>query len=548
MTVAASESDRRRREQRTIRPATTDDVPALSATERDALLRIARSRQTPHGVATRARLVVDCADAGVTEAARRASVSRTTAVKWWQRYLEAGADGLTDVPNPGRPATPDYTVRRILGCALDAPPDGAERWTTRSVADAVGTSQATVSRIRRRLFPRDTPLTTFLAELPTSILVYVDIGSSGCALGLRPVNSQSIRRSAASPDHLDTIETIMCAPLLLEPRRGRIPHPGGDATALLRRAVAALPATEITLVLDVDLDPEARRRLSRHPITVHPLPGDAWFGMLHSIGAAIDPRQISELRDVQQQIRAARRRQAGEFAWVRPLDAAPLTPNITPPAEPDATTNDLAQVVNEICAAIDAGELGSGEVVSARHLAARSGMPPARVADALAQLAADALIEWRSGRYRLPAPGRRDVIETYTARGLLGTAIVRRLASSTADLPQAVDEHYAAIHRCDKRGLVFECGQLDMRLQDELARAASSPRIGSMFTRLTMQLRMFIAIFGLSYRYPTDEIVADDGRILAAIRRRDPEAAVDAWREKIDHCTHYMLDHLRSMH
>ena len=48
------------------------------------------------------------------------------------------------------------------------------------------------------------------------------------------------------------------------------------------------------------------------------------------------------------------------------------------------------------------------------------------------------------------------------------------------------------------------------------------PRIGSMFVRLTLQLRLFLAIFGLSYRYPTDEIVADDDRILTEIRRRDP--------------------------
>jgi DNA-binding GntR family transcriptional regulator len=62
-----------------------------------------------------------------------------------------------------------------------------------------------------------------------------------------------------------------------------------------------------------------------------------------------------------------------------------------------------------------------------------------------------------------------------------------------------------------------------------------------MFVRLTLQLRLFLAIFGLSYRYPTDEIVADDRRILAEIRRRDPEAAVEAWRNKIDNCARYML-------
>jgi DNA-binding GntR family transcriptional regulator len=71
------------------------------------------------------------------------------------------------------------------------------------------------------------------------------------------------------------------------------------------------------------------------------------------------------------------------------------------------------------------------------------------------------------------------------------------------------------------------------------------PRIGSMFSRLTLQLRLFVTIFGLDYRYPTDEIVADDQRILVEIRRHDPDGAVSAWRCKIDNCARFMLTHLR---
>ena len=78
----------------------------LSSDDRETLLRTARSRQSSHGVATRARLVVDCADLGVAEAGRRSSVSRATATKWWRRYLDAGVDGLHDVPHTGRPQLP----------------------------------------------------------------------------------------------------------------------------------------------------------------------------------------------------------------------------------------------------------------------------------------------------------------------------------------------------------------------------------------------------------------------------------------------------------
>lgn len=170
-----------------------------------------------------------------------------------------------------------------------------------------------------------------------------------------------------------------------------------------------------------------------------------------------------------------------------------------------------------------------------------------RVAHALAQLAQEALIDRRAGRYRLPVPAPRDVVETYTARGLLGTPIARKLASARIDLPPAVDEHYARLVRCDRLGLIPEASTIDLDLQDELARAAAMPRMGWMFVSLTLQLRIFVAIFGLSYRYPTDEILADDHRILLEIRRHDPDAVVEAWRSKIDNCGRFMLTHLSAI-
>src|SRR5258705_6688075 len=135
------------------------------------LLCTARSRQSSHGVAIRARLVVDCADLGVAEAARRSSVSRATVAKWWRRYLDAGVGGLHDVPHTGRPPAPDEVVHRVLTCALDEPPAGTERWTTRTVADVTGVSQATVSRTRRRYFRSPEPnAAASLPGLSTDIL------------------------------------------------------------------------------------------------------------------------------------------------------------------------------------------------------------------------------------------------------------------------------------------------------------------------------------------------------------------------------------------
>jgi DNA-binding GntR family transcriptional regulator len=68
------------------------------------------------------------------------------------------------------------------------------------------------------------------------------------------------------------------------------------------------------------------------------------------------------------------------------------------------------------------------------------------------------------------------------------------------------------------------------------------PRIETMFVRLTLQLRLFVTLMGLNYiEYPLDGIISDDTRILDTIRAHDADAAVAAWRSKIDNCARYMV-------
>ena len=519
----------------------------LASDDREKLLRTARSRQTSHGVAVRARLVVDCADLGVAEAARRSSVNRATAAKWWRRYLDAGIDGLNDIPHTGRPTAPDEAVRRVLTGALDEPPTGTERWTTRSVADVAGVSQATVSRIRRRYFQSLEPNPAFLTDLSTSILTYVDFHRWGCALGFQTSSGASTGGTSAA--RTDAIETIICAGLLRSPYRGHgeTVDDASDAVAVLRRAGERLPLNSaITLIIDAELNAGARQWLSRYPeIKAHAVAEDRWLCMLHCLADAVDPRQLVELREVQHLIRQARSEAAEEFTWCRAASTSSSATRAVSDALSEPLAGNLTQVVRGICTAITEGELQPGDSISARRIARRSGVSPGRVADALAQLAEESLIDKHAGRYLLPVPTPRDVIETYTARGLLGTAIVRRLASDRIDLPTVVDEHFARLISCDELGRIYEAGAIDLDIQDELAAASNMPRIGSMFIRLTLQLRLFISIFGLSYRYPTDEIVADDQRILIEIRRHDPEGAVTLWRSKIDNAARFMLTHLR---
>jgi DNA-binding GntR family transcriptional regulator len=521
----------------------SDYADPLPLEDREALLRVTRSRQVSHGQGVRARAVLDCAEVGVTEAARRASVSTTSVSRWWRTYRNGGVEALLTVTPPqGRPTVTDEMVRAVVGCSLTAPPDGRDRWTTRAMAEATGVSQPTVSRIRRQHFP---PVTDLDAGEKTLILSYVDVGAAGCALGFEREAGESTG-AAPSAGLTEAVETVLCAALLRTDSGGSAPD--GDALALLRRAEREwLPEAPVTLVVDVPLDSAARRWLTRHPtVTVLARPGPEWPAQLHRLAARIAPTQLRELRALQGAIREAAATTSVDrpwtFIWSRGL------PRATPPPEPapaaPASVQDISDTVAALCAAIVEGGLSTGDAISVRLIASRSGLTRPRTTEVLNYLAEQAILDRRAGHLRLPAPTPRDVIETYTARGLLGTALVRTMAAQRISPPAYVDTTLARISVCAEHRLDADAYALDMDLQDQLALAAGMPRISWMFVQLTAQVRLFIAILGLDYRYPTAEIIADDQRIIDEIRSRDPARAVAAWRTKVDNSVRYMLGHL----
>lgn len=521
-----------------------DDENGLPLEDRAELLRITRSRQVSHGQGVRARVVLDCAEVGVAEAARRASVSATSVSRWWRTYRHGGVEALLAVTPPqGRPTVTDDMLRAVLGCSLTAPPDGRDRWTTRAVAEATGVSQATVSRIRRQHFP---PTTGLDVGEKTLILSYVDVGTAGCALGFE---REAVELTSAEPSAglVDAVETVLCAALMRRPRTDGT-TPDGDAFALLRRAEREwLPEAPVTVVVDQPLDSTARRWITRHPtVTVLSRPGHEWPAQLHHLSARIAPTQLRELRALQSRIRdaTASAEEPWTFTWSRGLSRA------TPPPEPvpaaPASVQDISDTVAAMCSAIADGGVRPGEAISVRLISGLSGLSRPRTTEVLNYLADQAILDRRAGHLWLPTPTPRDVIETYTARGLLGTALVRTMVAQRISPPAYVDTTLARISVCAEHRLDAETYALDMDLQDQLALAAGMPRISWMFVQLTAQVRLFIAILGLDYRYPTAEIIADDQRIIDEIRSQDPARAVDAWRTKVDNCVRYMLRQLKA--
>lgn len=123
----------------------------LSPSERTRLQQWASRRKTSQGLATRARIVLECAKGATNiEVGEELGVNRLTVGKWRKRFAEHRLDGLTDERRPGGPRKiSDDAIEQVLIKTLESAPRDATHWSTRSMAEEVGLSRSTVNRIWR---------------------------------------------------------------------------------------------------------------------------------------------------------------------------------------------------------------------------------------------------------------------------------------------------------------------------------------------------------------------------------------------------------------
>lgn len=122
----------------------------LSSAERATLTAWANATSRPVRVIQRAQIVTMAAD-GVRsrDIADQLEISRPTVQLWRERFLALRVTGLEkDAPRPGRiPSIPVTKIRVIVEATLYTKPSAATQWSTRTLAQAPGVSEATVRRI-----------------------------------------------------------------------------------------------------------------------------------------------------------------------------------------------------------------------------------------------------------------------------------------------------------------------------------------------------------------------------------------------------------------
>jgi transposase len=129
------------------------DVVKLSDDEREALARYQRRATVSQRLASRARIVLLCAEGHTdTEVAKLVGVGAATVAKWRTRFTERRLQGLADDERAGAPRKiTDDMVEALVVATLESTPKGATHWSTRSMAEKLGISNSSVGRIWRAL-------------------------------------------------------------------------------------------------------------------------------------------------------------------------------------------------------------------------------------------------------------------------------------------------------------------------------------------------------------------------------------------------------------
>lgn len=127
------------------RPGITVEV---SASEREQLLAMSRSRSLPHSLVRRAKIILMAADGhSSAEIAARCAVTPPAVTHWKKRFVAQGLAGLHDQAKSGRPRThDDETVAELLSKVLHEKPPGSTHWSVRAAAQETGISKSSVAR------------------------------------------------------------------------------------------------------------------------------------------------------------------------------------------------------------------------------------------------------------------------------------------------------------------------------------------------------------------------------------------------------------------
>ena len=176
--------------------------------------------------------------------------------------------------------------------------------------------------------------------------------------------------------------------------------------------------------------------------------------------------------------------------------------------------------------AILSGVLRGGTRLVQAEIAAQLNVSTTPVREALRDLAADGLIRFDPHRGGIvPELDRSEVREIYEIRELLEPYAIRRAAQRISE--QELAEAEALQEAMEREADPGAWAELNWRFHGLLLRAAGSQRLQAIVKSVQDAAALYVAHSLKLYPMRIEQANAEHRSLLAALRRRDPEAAAD---------------------
>lgn len=525
--------------------------------------------------------VAEVARSSIAEVSVKFGISPSSVRRWVQRT------DLTDLPRSGRPpiqSTANQVVEALVGTA-GARISGKD-YSTRALSDATGLSQSIVSRAMSAM---TVPLGTVTQRRGGGVGGEVTVVAGGfpfIVVGIREVGSSEVDSGGVDAGG---VGTGGAAP-------GEGASAGGEVDSVPARRVQRRVAGFVAALRSSGVQHWAKRFDSEHrqfdPAAMRSLllsGGDRFLvfdplGEVHgldghglltagseapeistsapSITANVETRQsfeefVAELklllagcRDIPGSLLdliAVRVRHGFEgVMWqasrhnetVKSFNSSDsMEISSWLPRETRSITEHLAIALREEI--IDSG-YQPGDRINPRLLSRRMEVPRSSVDAALRRMVDDELLDGSRGGARIPLITTVDVLDLYAARMAMGELLLRSLAMRPRRyfVPVQLALRQVEASAATRSGIDIE--NADLHFQQELARASGLGQSARAFRSLTLRLRLFISVLQLDYSPASDRILVDNRAIFKALTEGDADAAIRAWRSKVDNAVRHM--------